>query len=136
MDNRISDISELSVSTLVGGIVNDAQALLKQELALAKREVADEVAKAKQAAISLGVGVGIAACGVLLLCFMVVYLLQWAFPEQLPLWGCFGIVGAVLAVAGAAFVAAGAKRAGSIHLLPERTLDTMKDNVKWLKNQT
>jgi hypothetical protein len=136
MDNRISDISDLSVSTLVGGIVTDAQALLKQELALLKREVADEVAKAKQAAISLSIGIGSAALGALLLCFMLVHLLQWAFPEQLPLWGCFGIVGAVLAIAGGAFVAAGKKQAGSIHLVPEQTIDTMKDNVKWLKNQT
>ena len=41
-----------------------------------------------------------------------------------------------LAIAGGALVAAGKKRAGSIHLVPEQTIDTMKDNVKWLKNQT
>ena len=46
----ISDAPEPSMASLVGGIVNDAQALIKQELALAKREVTDELNKAKEAA--------------------------------------------------------------------------------------
>jgi len=83
----------------------------------------------------LSIGAGVLALGALLLCFMLVYLLNWALADQLPLWGCFGIVGAILAIAGGALLALGSKRAGSIHLVPEQTLDTMKDNLKWIKNQ-
>lgn len=136
MDNRIAEASGLSVSTLVGDIVTDAQNLLKQELALAKREITEEIDKAKEAAISLAIGAGILALGGVLLCFMLVYLLNWAFPEYLPLWGCFAIVGGMLAAAGGIILAVGTKRAGAIHLVPERTLNTMKDNVKWIKNPT
>jgi hypothetical protein len=136
MENRIAEASGMSVSTLVGDIVTDAQNLLKQELALTKREMTEEIAKAKEAAISLAIGAGILAVGGVLLCFMLVYLLNWAFPDNLPLWGCFAIVGGAFAAAGAILLVVGAKRAGSIHLVPERTLNTMKDNVKWIKNPT
>jgi len=126
MNDRLREYGESGVATLLGGIVGDAQALLKQELALAKREVAEEINKAKEAAVSFGAGIGIAAVGGLLIAFALVYLLQWAFPDYLPLWLCYAIVGAVLAK----------KRASDIHMVPEQTVATMKDNLKWIKNQT
>ena len=77
---NVPRLSEPSLSSLVGGIINDFQSLMKQEVALARRELADELRKAKQAAISLGIGVGILAIGGLLLIFMLVHLLSWAVP--------------------------------------------------------
>src|SRR5207253_7144194 len=91
-------ITEPSLSSLVGGIINDFQSLMKQEVALARRELADELRKAKQAAISLGIGVGILAIGGLLLIFMLVHLLSWAVPA-IPLWACYGIIGGLLILA-------------------------------------
>jgi uncharacterized membrane protein YqjE len=128
--------TEPSVASLVGGIVHDAKVLLKQEVALAKCELASEFRMAKQAAITLGVGIGIVAFGVLLLVFMLVYLLHWALPERLPLWSCFGIVGALLTMLGAALFSLGKTRAGRLRLLPKQTMATMKDNVAWINNQT
>jgi hypothetical protein len=136
MNDRLREYGESGVATLLGGIVGDAQALLKQELALAKREVAEEINKAKEAAVSFGAGIGIAAVGGLLIAFALVYLLQWAFPDYLPLWLCYAIVGAVLAVGGGILVVMGKKRASDIHMVPEQTVATMKDNLKWIKNQT
>ena len=132
----LPDAPEPSMASLLGGIVNDAQALIKQELALAKREVTDDLNKAKQAAISLGIGIGIAALGGLLLVFMLVYLLHWASSERLPLWGCYGIVGATQVILGSGVFFFGKKRAGALHLMPEQTIAAMKDNVAWIKNQT
>src|SRR5207249_10436874 len=86
-----------------GGIINDFQSLMKQEVALARRELADELRKAKQAAISLGIGVGILAIGGLLLIFMLVHLLSWAVPA-IPLWACYGIIGGLLILAGGALL--------------------------------
>jgi hypothetical protein len=135
MNNHFPETAHSSLSSLVGGIVTDAQVLVKQELALAKSEVANELHKAKDAAISLGLGIGVAALGCILLVLMVVHLLAWAFP-QLPLWGCYGIVGAVLAVAGSVLLMAAKNRASAIHVMPEQTIASMKDNVQWIKNRT
>lgn len=92
MINGSRHVSEPSLVSLLGGIANDAKELLLQEVALAKLEVQHELLKAKTAAISLGIGIGTIATGGLLLLFMLVHLLA-AFTI-VPLWGCYGIVGA------------------------------------------
>ena len=135
MANDLRGASEPSMASLMGGIVHDAQTLIKQEMALAKREVTDELHKARDAAIALGIGIGLTAVGGLLLSLMLVYLLQWASSERLTLWACYGIVGAALMVVGGGLLFLGKRRAGAVHLMPEQTMATMKDNVEWIKNQ-
>jgi len=128
--------SQPTIASLVGGIVNDAQVLLKEELKLAKCELSNEFHLAKQAAITLGVGIGIATFGALLLVFMLVYLVHWALSERLPLWSCFGIVGAVLTILGTGLFSLGKRNAGEVRLLPQQTIATMEDNVAWITNRT
>jgi len=123
-----------SMSALVGGIVNDAQQLIRQEMLLARREVQQELDKAKTAAVSFGAAVAILAFGALLLCFMLVYLLNEA--AGLPLWGSFAIVGAVFVILGGIFFAVGKNKASDISLVPRQTAETIRENVQWLKNQT
>jgi Putative Actinobacterial Holin-X, holin superfamily III len=138
IDQTVEDrarVSEPSLSSLVGGIINDFQALVKQEVALARREFAEELRKARQAAISLGIGVGVLVVGSLLLIFMLVFLLSWAVPA-IPLWGSFGIIGGLLIVTGAALLLRAKSKAEDIHVVPERTAETMKENLKWIKNPT
>ncbi len=125
-----------SMASLVGGIISDARVLLKQELTLARCEFANEFRLAKQAAITLIVGLGIATFGALLLVFMLAYLLHWVFSERLPLWSCFGIVGAVLSILGTALFSLGKRNAGQVRLLPRQTMAAMKDNVAWITHQT
>jgi hypothetical protein len=136
MDNDLHTATEPSMASLVGGIINDAQALIKQELALARREVADELQKTREAIIALGIGIAIAVLGGLMLVFMLVYLLSWASSEQIPLWGCFGIVGAALVIVGGGLFCLGKNKAAQIHVVPPQTAATLKENVQWLKNQT
>jgi uncharacterized membrane protein YbhN (UPF0104 family) len=136
MANVLPDAPESSMASLAGGIVTDAQTLFKQELALARRELADALHRAKEAAISLALGIGIAALGGLLLVFMLVYLLHWLSSDRLPLWSCFAIVGAALVILGGSLFFLGKKKAGDVHMMPEQTIASMKDNVEWLKNQT
>jgi len=138
IDQKVEDrprVSAPSLSSLVGGIINDFQALVKQEAALARREFTEELREAKQAAISLGIGVGVLVVGSLLLMLMLVFLLNWAVPA-IPLWGSFGIIGGLLIVAGGALLARAKAKAEHIHVVPERTAETMKENLKWIKNPT
>lgn len=128
-----------SISSLVGGIITDAQVLIRQEMQLARREIQDEVQKAKMAALSLAAGVGVLFFGAMLLCFMLVNLLYWAtnpIHEQFPLWAWYGIVGGALAVVGLLLLYGARTKAGQIHLVPPQTAETMRENVRWIKNQT
>jgi Putative Actinobacterial Holin-X, holin superfamily III len=133
MDNGSQHTSELSVAALLGGIVNDVKDLLVQELALTKLEVQDTLRKAKTAAIALGIGIGVVAIGGMLLMLMLVQVL--AAYTEIPLWGCYGIVGGVLVVLGGVLLAMGKRQVEEIDVVPQRTLETMKENVQWLTEQ-
>jgi hypothetical protein len=125
---------EPSFASLISGIIEDAQALFKQEAALARREIADEINKTKQAAASLGAGLGVAALGVILLTLMVVQLLHE--EAGLRLWLSYLIVGGALAIVGGVLFMVGRARASTISLVPKQTMQTMKENVQWIRNQT
>ena len=75
-----------SVSSLVVGIVNDTQELIKQHLELFRTEVKEDFTKTKQAVIPLIIGVVVMGVGALLVCFTLVYLLHWAASPHLQLW--------------------------------------------------
>jgi len=124
-----------SLTSLVGGIVDDLQRLIRQELTLAKTEVQQEWEKAKIAAASMAAGVALLGLGAVLLCFMFVYLLA-TYVTAIPLWGWFGIVGGVLALGGGLFIAVGRATATEVHVVPPQTAETLKENVQWMKNQT
>jgi Putative Actinobacterial Holin-X, holin superfamily III len=130
MDNGSQHTLEPSVAVLLGGIVNDVKALLVQELALAKLEVQDTLGKAKTAAVALGIGMGVVAIGGVLLVLMLVQVL--AAYTKLPLWGRYGVVGGVLVVLGGVLLAMGKRQAEEIDVVPQRTLETIKENVQWL----
>src|SRR5579871_6640643 len=100
MANALADAPESSMASLAGGIVADARTLFKLQLSLAKREIADELHKVKEAAILLATGIVVAAVGGLLLAIMLVHWLHWASSDRLPLWSCFAIVSAVLVILG------------------------------------
>jgi hypothetical protein len=133
MANDLHTGTEPSLTGLVTGIINDAQELLKQQVALFKQEVKDDIRKTKEAAVALSVGAGILVVGGLLLCLMLVYLLNWAVPA-IPLWGCYGIIGILFAACGSALLYAGKRRLESFNPLPDQSVRALKENVQWLTN--
>jgi len=127
--------AETSMTSLVGGIVDDARHLLKQEVELAKSEFKRELAKTKQGAVMIGAGLAMTSVGCLLLCFMLTYLLNYLFPG-IPLWGCFGIVGGVFTVGGGILLLSGVNQLGDVSLVPRRTVHELKETVSWSKTPT
>jgi uncharacterized membrane protein YqjE len=130
-----------SMAPLVAGIIDDLQELIKQNLSLFKVEVREDFKKTKEAAASLGVGIGLAVVGALHLTLMLVFLLWWAFDSAarsasgLPLWVCFAIVGGVFTGVGVALYFKGKKKLDSFNPLPDETADALKENVQWIKNR-
>jgi uncharacterized membrane protein YqjE len=128
--------AEPSLTSLVAGIVNDAQQLMKQELALAKVELKSELKKTTEVAMSFGAGIAVAAFSPI--CFLagVIVLITWASDYRIPYWGSCFIIGFVLAVIGGILIYSGRNRAEDIHLVPRQTVDTLRENVQWIKTQT
>ncbi len=68
--------------------------------------------------------------GSFLLCLAVPLLLWWL--TELPLWGCFAIVGGCLVVVGACLAYLGKKKFDSFNPLPDETAEALKENVQWI----
>lgn len=109
MAERQQPQPEQSLVSLLGGIIGDASDLMVQQLRMTKLEVQDDLRKTKAAAISLAIGLGIMALGVILLSLMLVQVL--ATLTSLPLWGCYGIVGGIFALVGGLLLATGKEKA-------------------------
>jgi hypothetical protein len=122
------------MASLLGGIANDLQTLVRQEIALAKTEMLREWDKAKTAAGSMAAGVAVLLLAAPFLCLTVVAVLHEV--ALLPWWASFLIVGGVLAVAGAALFFVGRARAAQVNVIPPQTAETMRENVQWIRNQT
>jgi 4-amino-4-deoxy-L-arabinose transferase-like glycosyltransferase len=122
-----------SMTTLVTGILTDAQELMKQQFKLFKHEVRSDLNKAKDASLLFGIGVGLGLAGVLLLGVAAAYLLVWLFPT-LPLWTCFGICGLVLIAVAAGLWYAGMAKIESVKPVPEESVQALKENVQWITN--
>ncbi len=127
----LSSSSGKSMAGLIVDILSDGHTLLLQEIQLAKHEIQDEVRKTVTAAVSVAAGGAIALIGGLLLVLMLVHLLK-AFTE-LPLWACYATVGMLLSVISAALIYVAVKKARDIHIVPVRTVETLKENVQWFK---
>jgi len=53
---------------------------------------------------------------------------------DIPLWGCYGIVGSVFGVLGGVLLAVGKHKIEEIDMMPQ-TVETMKENAQWFREQ-
>jgi putative superfamily III holin-X len=133
MDIRSPQPGVPSLAALLGGIMHDAKDVLVQELTLARLEGHDALRHLKTAALFLGMGVAVAAVGGVLLSVMLVHVLKAC--TDVPLWGCYGIVGSGFGVLGWVLLASGKHQVEAIDVMPQ-TVETMKENAQWLREQT
>ena len=140
MTNETRSPVEPSTTGLLGGIISDFGDLIKQEIRFAQAEFKSDLNKTREAATALGIGAGVASLSGLLLAWMLVHLLHWATsptdldPAKIPLWACFGIVGSVFGIIGGVLIMGGIKKFQSNNPLPDKTAQTLKENVQWIAN--
>lgn len=123
---------ERSLGELFAELSRETSELFRKEVALAKAELTQ---KATQAGVDVGflaAGGAIAYAGLLALVAAVILLLG----EAIPLWLSALIVGLLVAAAGGLLVRQGMQRLKQLSPAPEQTIDTLKEDAEWLKNQT
>ena len=119
------------IGVLLSGIISDMRNLFVQELRLAKLEIGEDVRRVKAVVAVLAIGGAILALGAVLLILMLVHLLDAL--TDLPLWGAYGVVGAVMLVVGIGVLIAGKKKAEHVGLVPQETAEAIKEDVGWIK---
>ena len=124
---------ERSIGELFGELSQDMALLVRQETQLAKTEMQQKLSKVTTDLAALATG-GIVAYlgGLALTAFLILLLID---PIGLEPWLSALIVGAVLGIAGWVMLQRGLKELKRTDPTPRRTVETIKDDIQWAKEQ-
>jgi protein-S-isoprenylcysteine O-methyltransferase Ste14 len=120
-----------SLGSLVTQLTTDLGTLTRQELALARAELTEEAKKAAKAGTMFGVAT---VCGWMVALFASLALM-WALGEAMHLGWAALIVTAIWAIGAAVSVALGRSQMSRIDPKPDQTIDSLKEDKKWLTGQ-
>jgi hypothetical protein len=129
----VGDLRERSLPELLKQLSQEVTQLLKQEIELAKAEVGEKGRQAGKGAGLLGSAgvIGLGAVGALTACFIL------ALNAVMPAWLAALIVAVVYGVVAAILAMQGRNRIRqAAPPVPEQTVETLKEDVQWAKNQT
>jgi uncharacterized membrane protein YqjE len=127
------DLRERSIGGLLKQLSEETTRLVHQELELAKAELTQKGRQAGAGAGLIGAAgaIGLLAAAALTTCFIL------ALDAVMPAWlaallvaVAYGVIGAVLGLRGRDRVRQ------ATPLVPEQTIETVKEDVQWAKTQT
>jgi len=122
-----------SVGELFGQLTQDMTLLVRQEIQLARVEMSDKISKVTTNVISVAAGGFVAYLGGLALVAALILAIRDLANISLAVSAL--IVGAVLAIIGYVMLQRGMKELKRVDLSPRRTVETLKDDVQWAKEQ-
>jgi uncharacterized membrane protein YqjE len=120
-----------SVPEVLQDIVGNIQEIIRSEFSLAKIEIKQEAAQAKGPVIMWLIG---GALGLYALGFML-FTAVLGMATVMPMWLAALIVAVVLTAISIALLSAASNRLKQVQKVPERTIETLKENVQWAKEQ-
>ena len=121
-----------ALSDVLQDILRNVQEIIRSEVSLAKAEIREEASKAFWAIVWTVAGALTALFAGLFLLWSLVFALSLVWP----LWGAALLVTAVLAVAASILLMIGVRRLKRVHPTPERTVETIKENVEWVRQSS
>jgi uncharacterized membrane protein YqjE len=120
-----------SVTDVLQNIVVNLQQIVRAEFRLAKVELTEKAQQAVRPARLLGTGGVLAIYGVGFMLLAATYALALVIPR----WAAALGVGVVLMLIGGVLVSSGRKGLKRIDPTPDRTVESLKENVQWAKEQ-
>jgi uncharacterized membrane protein YqjE len=120
-----------SIPEILQDVLTNIQDIVRDEVRLAKAELAEELNRARSGGLLIGVGAVAAIFSALFLLLACVYVLGLVMPN----WAAALIVAAAVGVAAAVTLGLGLKRFKTIQAAP-KTAASLKENVRWAKQLT
>jgi hypothetical protein len=123
---------ERSLGQLFGDLSRQLSTLVRQEIELARTEVTTKAGAASRNVVLIGAGGALAYAGLLaVLAAIALGLVQLGLDP----WLAALLTGIGVAAIGAALIWRGREGLGATELAPHRTIDTLKDDAEWAKEQ-
>ncbi len=121
-----------SLADLVRDILQDVGRIVRAEVQLARTELREKAQRAGKAAGMLG---GAAVGGLLAaVCFLTTCVAALALV--MPVWLASLLMGILLSFMAAGAYVIGRTKLGQIDPVPQKTVQTMKDDIRWAKQRT
>jgi hypothetical protein len=121
-----------SLGELFSELAQETSTLVRQEVNLAKTEMSDKASRAGKHVGMLAVGGALAYAGLLAVLAGIIALLN----NVMPLWASALLVGVVVAVVGYLLVRRGLEALKREDFTPRETIETLKEDQQWAKDQT
>ena len=137
---RTSRDGSESIADLFKDLRDEAVLLVRQEVALAKTEMSEKMARMGRNAAYVAAGMMVAFVGLVLILLaaaagLAVVLDDTGAREQAP-WLAPLIVGAVVVIIGAVAAMKGINTIKNQSLKPQQTIDSITEDKKWIQNKT
>ena len=129
--NENRSLENRPLGDLFGDLASEMSNLVRQEVALAKVEVAQ---KAKYVGRNVGylvVGGAVAYVALLAIVAAIIMLLAKVLPD----WGAALLVGVVIGVVGWLLIGKAMMALQNTDLTPRETVETLKEDATWMKEQ-
>jgi purine-cytosine permease-like protein len=123
---------ERSLGELFSELAQETSTLVRQEVNLAKTEMGDKASRAGKHVGVLAAGGALAYAGLLAILAGIIALLN----DVMPLWVAALLVGIVVAVVGYLLVRRGLDALKREDFTPRETIETLKEDQQWAKDQT
>jgi len=122
---------ERSLGELFSELAGETGTLVRQEIALAQVEITNKASKVGVNIGSLAVGGAIGYAGLLAILAGVIL----GLANFMPAWLAALIVGVVVAAVAYFMISSALTKLKNTELTPTATVDSIKEDAKWLKNQ-
>ncbi|MCX6049402.1 MAG: phage holin family protein [Chloroflexi bacterium] len=123
--------SEPTLGDLFTSLTSDLTTLVRKEIDLARTETMEKVTGVTRNVVMMVAGGLVAYAGLIALIMAAIFLLN----QALSLWVSALIVGIVVIIIGAILLSIGRSSLNNMTVVPEKTVETMKDNTEWAKEQ-
>lgn len=123
---------ERSLGELFAELARETSTLVRQEVQLARTEITQKASDAGKDIGMIGVGGAIAYAGLLAVIAGIIF----GLGELIPLWVSALLVGIVVAGIGYLIIQRGVSALKSRDLTPRATIDSLKEDTEWAKDQT
>ena len=122
---------ERSLGDLFSELAANTGTLVRQEVALAQAEISGKATRVGKQVGYLAVGGAIGYAAMLAIMAAVII----GLSNFIPAWAAALIVGAVVGAVSFFLISSAIERLKNTNLTPEETVESIKEDAEWLKNQ-
>lgn len=126
-----NNTAEPSIGSLFTDLTDDMGKLVRQEIELARVETMQKVNRAMRSAILMAAGGLVAYAGFITLLITAAI----ALGSFMPYWLSSLIVGVVVLIVGALLISSGRSSLNKLTVVPENTVQSIKEDARWAKEQ-